>query len=230
MLYSWHVSASACPWQCVLEVVVNMLDKLLSVPLVAILRGILPDEVEQVGLGLADLGYRCIEVPLNSPEPLLSVERLANSMPEDVLVGAGTVVSVEQVEQVKKAGAGMVFSPNCDVDVIKATKALGMVSIPGCATVSEAYHAINAGADALKLFPAQQLTPSVIKSIKEVLPVNVPLLAVGGIDASNMHAFLQVGVTGFGLGGALYRKGKALDDVLRDGGELLTSFKRSKND
>ena len=207
-----------------------MLDTLLSVPLVAILRGVLPAEVTPIGLGLANVGYRCIEVPLNSPDAYTSIGHLVaclnnnEEIDNNVLVGAGTVVSVEQVERIKQAGAGMVFSPNCDIEVIKATKALDMVSIPGCATVSEAYNAIHAGADALKLFPAQQLTPAIVKSIKEVLPKDVPLLAVGGIDVGNMQDYLDVGVTGFGLGGALYRKGKALDSILNDGEALLGAF------
>lgn len=207
----------------------STIDTLLSVPLVAILRGVLPHEVSPIGVGLTNVGFRCIEVPLNSPDACTSIKQLAGSLreqalAEQVLVGAGTVVTVAQVEQVKQAGAGMVFSPNCDVEVIKATKALGMVSIPGCATVSEAFQAIHAGADALKLFPAQQLTPAIVKSMKEVLPKDMPLLAVGGIDSTNMHDYLQVGVTGFGLGGALYRQGKALDEVVNDGSALLNAF------
>jgi 2-dehydro-3-deoxyphosphogalactonate aldolase len=197
-------------------------------PLIAILRGVKPDNCVGVTEVLVSTGYRCIEVPLNSPEPLESIKLLAQNYGEQALIGAGTVTQVEQVQQVHDAGGKLIFSPNCDIAVIKATKALNMVSIPGCATPSEAFAAIAAGADWLKLFPAQLLTPPVVKSFTDVLPSTTPLLAVGGIDETNMAAYLNAGCSGFGLGGALYKPDMNLEQIQTNAQNLLQAYLQQK--
>ncbi len=178
-----------------------------ALPLVAILRGIRPDEVEPIALALYAEGFRLIEVPLNSPEALKSIAALARCLPADASLGAGTVLSVEAVLQVKAAGGQLIVMPHADVEVIRAAKAEGMVCVPGVATVTEAFAALNAGADALKLFPAELITPTVLKAMRAVLPAAVRLLPVGGITPHAMVGYRIAGAAGFGLGGALYAPG-----------------------
>jgi 2-dehydro-3-deoxyphosphogalactonate aldolase len=182
-------------------------------PLVAILRGIRPDEAEATLESLIASGIGLIEVPLNSPKPLESIALMARRAGGRARIGAGTVLSVEDVKAVADAGGTLIVSPNRDDDVIRATKAAGLDSYPGVFTPTEALGAIRAGADALKFFPADVLGPGGIKGISAVLPREVPLLAVGGVDAGNIADYLKVGVVGFGIGSSLYKPGLSPAEV-----------------
>lgn len=192
---------------------IDFSDAFSQLPLVAILRGIRPDEVEAAADALVEAGFRLIEVPLNSPDPLLSIERLARRVGDAAIVGAGTVLTVDQVAQVQDAGGAMVVSPNTDIAVIAETAKRGMVSLPGYFTPSEAFAALAAGASGLKLFPAEAATPAVVKAQRAVLPKEVPLLVVGGITPANMEPWRQAGADGFGLGSALYRIGATTEEI-----------------
>ena len=176
-------------------------------PLVAILRGVTPDAVVPIGDALVEAGFTLIEVPLNSPDPFYSIERLARAHGDRALIGAGTVLRVEDVRRLHDAGGRMVVSPNTDVEVIAASAAAGMASLPGYFTPSEGFAALKAGASALKLFPAEAATPAVLKAQRAVLPRDVPVLAVGGIAPDNMGPWRAAGADGFGLGSALYAAG-----------------------
>ncbi|PTS75438.1 2-dehydro-3-deoxy-6-phosphogalactonate aldolase [Sphingomonas sp. HMWF008] len=182
-------------------------------PLVAILRGIRPDEVLAVGDALVEAGFTLIEVPLNSPDPLVSIERLARHLEGVAVVGAGTVLTTEDVAAVAAAGGRMIVSPNTNAQVIAASAAAGLVSLPGCGTASEAFAALAAGAHALKFFPAEAISPSVVKALAAVLPPTVPKLVVGGITPETMQPWVAAGAAGFGLGSALYKKGDAAATV-----------------
>lgn len=182
-------------------------------PLVAILRGIRPDEAEATLESLIASGIGLIEVPLNSPKPLESIALMARQAGGRARIGAGTVLTVEDVKAVADAGGTLIVSPNRDDDVIRATKAAGLDSYPGVFTPTEALGAIRAGADALKFFPADVLGPGGIKGISAVLPKDVPLLAVGGVDAGNIADYLKVGVVGFGIGSSLYKPGLSPAEV-----------------
>ena len=182
-------------------------------PLVAIIRGVTPDEVEEIGEALVAGGVRIIEVPLNSPDPLHSIRRLADRLKGRALVGAGTVLDEAQVGQVAEAGGQIVVSPNTKPSVIQATVMAGMVSSPGYFTPSEAIAALQAGAHVLKLFPAEGATPAVLKAQRAVLPKDTPILAVGGIVPDNMRAWLDAGANGFGLGGGIYKPGLSAADT-----------------
>ena len=177
--------------------------------LVAIIRGVTPDEAEAIGAAIFDAGIRIIEVPLNSPDPLTSIRRLADSLGDRALIGAGTVLDPAQVADVQSAGGRLIVSPNTNAAVIRATVAAGMISSPGYFTPSEAFTALDAGAQALKFFPAEAATPAVIKAQKAVLPKHVPLIVVGGIKPDNMRPWLDAGATGFGLGSGLYAPGRS---------------------
>lgn len=186
-----------------------------QLPLVAILRGVRPDEVEAIADVLYAEGFRVIEVPLNSPQALDSIGRLARRMPADALIGAGTVLSTEAVAQVEAAGGRLIVMPHADTAVIRAAKQRGLACIPGAATPTEAFAAVQAGADALKLFPAELVTPTVLKAMRAVLPRELRLLPVGGITPETMAVYRQAGAAGFGLGSALYSPGMAADEVGR---------------
>ncbi|MCW2393461.1 2-dehydro-3-deoxyphosphogalactonate aldolase [Sphingobium sp. B1D7B] len=181
-------------------------DQIADMPLVAILRGLTPEEAPTVGSALIEAGLRCIEVPLNSPRPLESIAALAR-LPGGALIGAGTVLSADAVDQVAQAGGRVIVSPNMNPQVIRRTKALGLLSVPGIATPSEAFAAIDAGADALKLFPAEMHSPAVLKAMKAVLPADIPVLVVGGIGPDNMAAWRSAGAAGFGIGSSIYQPG-----------------------
>lgn len=182
-------------------------------PLIAIIRGVTPGEVEAVGDALVEAGIRIIEVPLNSPDPLVSIERLAQRLGDVALIGAGTVLTVDQVTQVADAGGRIIVSPCVNPQVIAATAAAGLVSAPGYFTPSEAFTALDAGAHALKLFPAEAASPAVVKAHRAVLPRDVPLVVVGGITPDAMAPYFAAGAHGFGLGGALYRPGQTSAEV-----------------
>ena len=181
-------------------------------PLVAILRGITPGEATAVGDALWTAGWRLLEVPLNSPEPLQSIALLARAHPH-AIVGAGTVRTAEEVRQVHAAGGRLVVSPNFDPAVVQAAVAQGMVVVPGVATPSEAFAALDAGATALKLFPAEMIPPAAVKALRAVLPARVPLLPVGGITPGSMAAYRAAGASGFGIGSALYQPGSSQEAV-----------------
>ena len=176
-------------------------------PLIAILRGVTPDEVVAIGQSLVDAGFAIIEVPLNSPAPIESIGRLHDAFGESVLLGAGTVMTPEQVTDVHGAGGRLVVMPHADANVIRAAKAAGMASIPGVATPTEGFAALAAGADGLKLFPAEMLSPGVLTAMRSVFPVDTRFFPVGGISPDAMSRYVAAGATGFGLGSALYRRG-----------------------
>jgi 2-dehydro-3-deoxyphosphogalactonate aldolase len=182
-------------------------------PLVAILRGVAPAEVVAIGEALFDAGLRLIEVPLNSPDPLDSIARLAKTFAGRAVVGAGTVLRTADVAAVQAAGGTMIVSPNTNVEVIAATRKGGLVSLPGIATPSEAFAALGAGATALKLFPAEGANPGVLQAIRAVLPAGVRVLPVGGITPQGMAPWLKAGAAGFGIGSALYSPGVATDEI-----------------
>lgn len=182
-------------------------------PLVAILRGVRTEEVDAIGDALVEAGFTLIEVPLNSPDPFDSIARLAKRVGDRAVVGAGTVLSTENVTRVADAGGRMIVSPNTDVDVIRASVAAGLSSLPGYFTPSEAFAALAAGATALKLFPAEAASPAVLKAHRAVLPRDVPVLAVGGVAPDTMAPWIDAGANGFGLGSALYKAGASAADV-----------------
>ena len=182
-------------------------------PLIAIIRGITPDEAEATGDALFEAGIRIIEVPLNSPDPLKSIERLAARLGDRALIGAGTVLKAEDVGRVKDAGGRIVVSPDTNSEVISAAAAAGLVSSPGYFTPSEAFAALRAGAHGLKLFPAENATPAVLKAQLAVLPRDVPIVVVGGIKPDNMRPWLDAGAAGFGPGSGLYRPGQTVADT-----------------
>ena len=196
-----------------------------TLPLVAILRGVTPTESVAIGRALADLGWQLIEVPLNSPEPLRSIEAMSGALPS-ALVGAGTVLSVAQVREVHAAGGTLIVSPNFDAQVVRAAVQLGMVCLPGVATMSEAFAALAAGAHALKMFPAEMLTPPVVKAWRAVLPGDVALLPVGGITPQGMAVYRAAGANGFGLGSALYKPGQDAPAVAAQAREFIAAWGR----
>jgi 2-dehydro-3-deoxyphosphogalactonate aldolase len=183
-------------------------------PLVAILRGVTPGEAEAIGAAIHEAGIRIIEVPLNSPDPLKSIELLAKKFGDHALVGAGTVLDPTDVGRVWDAGGRIIVSPDANVEVIAATAAIGLVSSPGYFTPSEAFSAIRAGATALKLFPAEAATPAVLKAQLAVIPKTVPVMVVGGVKPDTMQPWLEAGATGFGLGGGLYKPGQSPAETL----------------
>jgi len=193
-------------------------------PLVAILRGIRTDEALEIGEALLQNGFRTLEVPLNSPTPLKSIELLARRFGDRAVVGAGTVLSEAAARDVASAGGTLVVMPHSDAAVIRAAKAAGCLCLPGVATVTEAFAALAAGADALKLFPAEQLSPAVLKAWRAVLPAQCRLLPVGGITPEGMADYVKAGASGFGIGGALYRPGKAVADIARDAAAFVAAF------
>lgn len=194
-------------------------------PLIAILRGVKPNEVEGIGEALVEAGFTLIEVPMNSPDPLDSVARLARRFEGRAVIGAGTVLQVDQVEAVRAAGGTMIISPNANTAVIAASAAAGLVSLPGIATPTEAFAAIDAGATALKLFPAEAASPSVLKAMRAVLPKDMRLLPVGGIAPGNMTPWRDAGAAGFGLGSALYKVGLTADEVATNARAFVTALK-----
>ena len=182
-------------------------------PLVAILRGIKPGEALDIGTMLVETGFTIIEVPLNSPEPFASILRLAKRLGDRALVGAGTVTDWEQVTKVADAGGRVIVMPHADERVVEAAKRRNLFVVPGFATPTEAFRMINAGADAIKLFPAEANPPKVLKSLRAVLPKDVLILPVGGITPHNMNDYWAAGADGFGLGSALYKPGMTIEQV-----------------
>jgi 2-dehydro-3-deoxyphosphogalactonate aldolase len=181
-------------------------------PLIAILRGLAPDNAVAVGDALVAAGFRIIEVPLNSPQPFVSIERLAKAYP-DAMVGAGTVLDPHDADRVRDAGGRLIVMPHSDPAVIARARELGLACTPGVATPSEGFAALRAGADAIKLFPAEALPPVVVKAWRAVFPKDALFLPVGGIKPDNMRAFVEAGVNGFGLGSALFTPSLSATEV-----------------
>ena len=203
--------------------------KFADCPLVAILRGVKPDEIIAIGDALVEAGVGIIEIPLNSPDPLRSIALLAEHLGDTALVGAGTVLTVGQVGDVARAGGRIIVSPSTDFDVIAATAAEGLVSAPGYFTPSEAFLALKAGATALKLFPAEAASPAVLRAQRAVLPKDVPVLIVGGVKPDNVPMWLEAGADGFGLGSALYKPGQTAVEVGAQARAFVEKVKETRN-
>lgn len=178
-------------------------------PLIAVLRGISPEEVDAVAGALVDAGFRILEVPLNSPRPFESIRKLADGHGKRCLVGAGTVLRVADVARVRDAGGRIVVMPHGDLAVVREAKRLGMVCVPGVATLTEAFAALDAGADGLKMFPAEALPPAALRAWRAVLPPDTLVFAVGGMKPDNLDAYWEAGASGFGTGSNLYKPGTA---------------------
>jgi 2-dehydro-3-deoxyphosphogalactonate aldolase len=193
-------------------------------PLIAILRGLEPAGAVAIGQALIDAGITRIEVPLNSPEPLESIRRLADAFGAVAQIGAGTVLTTEEVAAVADAGGCLIVSPNTDPAVIAATKRRGLVSAPGAFTATECFAALKAGADALKIFPASHLRPDGLVALRAVLPPGTEVYAVGGVGARDFAAWRAAGASGFGIGGALYRPGDTAAEVAARAGAIVSAF------
>jgi 2-dehydro-3-deoxyphosphogalactonate aldolase len=190
-------------------------DAFAACPLVAILRGVQPDECLAIGQALVDAGFTIIEVPLNSPDPYASIALLSRELGARALIGAGTVTQPQQVDDVAQAGGRLIVMPHANVQVVVEAKALTLTALPGFATPTEAFAALEAGADGLKLFPAEASPPKVLKSLRAVLPKDVPVLPVGSITVENMGEYWAAGANGFGLGSALYKPGATPEQVAK---------------
>lgn len=198
-----------------------------QLPLIAILRGLTPAEAPAVGQALVLSGFALIEVPLNSPDPLDSIAALAQQHPQ-ALIGAGTVLNAQQVKDVHAAGGRLIVAPNFNPAVVAQALALGMVALPGVATPSEAFAALDAGAQGLKLFPAEMISPATVKALRAVLPKEVALMPVGGITPDTMAPYLAAGANGFGLGSALYAPGRNAAQVAAQAAAFVQAFRRSQ--
>lgn len=199
------------------------LDRL---PLMAILRGVTPDDVVPIGEALVQAGFSIIEVPLNSPNPYESIRRLQRAFGKHTLVGAGTVMSPDEVERVVDAGGRLIVMPHSDPAVIRAAKARELMCCPGVVTPTEGFAALANGADGLKLFPAELVSPSVVKAMRSVFPAATRLFPVGGIAPDNMEAYLRAGADGFGLGSALYKRGDDANIVGANAAAFVAAWHR----
>jgi 2-dehydro-3-deoxyphosphogalactonate aldolase len=195
-----------------------------QLPLIAILRGLTPAEAPAIGEALVSSGFAIIEVPLNSPEPMHSIATLTKLFPQ-TLIGAGTVLNAQQVKDVHAAGGRLVVAPNFNPAVVAQALALGMVVLPGVATPTEAFAALDAGAHGLKLFPAEMISPATVKALRAVLPKSAALMPVGGITPDNMAAYRAAGASGFGLGSALYAPGRSAQEVTLQAQAFVKAFK-----
>jgi 2-dehydro-3-deoxyphosphogalactonate aldolase len=200
-------------------------DYLTDLPLIAILRGLKPENAEAVGFALVEAGFRVIEVPLNSPEPFRSIEILAKTMPDNVLVGAGTVLDPDQVNGVHDVGGKLIVMPHADLDVIRRAKENRLVCAPGVATPTEAFAALQAGADAIKIFPAEAIPPAVVKAWRAVLPKDTLVLPVGGIKPDNMKPYVDAGANGFGLGSALFTPTMSVEEIGRNAHDFAVAWR-----
>ncbi len=205
-------------------------DYLVPLPLVAVLRGIRPSEIDVVASALTDHGFRILEVPLNSPDPFDSIARLAGLYGERCLTGAGTVVKVADVARVADAGGRLIVMPHGDVAIVREAKRLGLICLPGVATPTEAFAALYAGADGLKMFPAEQLSPAVLKAWRAVLPRDTLVFPVGGIRPDNMAPFWAAGADGFGTGSNLYKPGAPADTVRAAAAAYAAGFRALKRE
>ena len=202
----------------------TLAQALTHLPLIAILRGLTPAEAPAIGQALVDKGFAIIEVPLNSPEPLHSIATLTRLFPH-TLIGAGTVLNAQQVQDVHAAGGRLVVAPNFNPAVVAQALALNMVVLPGVATPTEAFAALEAGAHGLKLFPAEMVSPATVKALRAVLPKNTALMPVGGITPDNMAAYRSSGASGFGLGSALYAPGRSAEQVRLAAQNFVNAFR-----
>jgi 2-dehydro-3-deoxyphosphogalactonate aldolase len=200
----------------------------MTLPLIAILRGLTPADARDVGQALIDSGITTIEVPLNSPDPFESIEILAEAFGEHALIGAGTVLSLSEVDRVAEAGGRLVVSPNCNPAVIARTKEHGMQSWPGVFTPTEAFAALDAGADGLKLFPGSVAGPSGLKAMRAILPEGCKVYAVGGAGPDNFGDWIAASADGFGIGSALYKPGMSADTVRRNAQTIVTAFRNAR--
>lgn len=196
----------------------------MSRAIIAILRGVRPDEAAAIGRTLLEAGIDRIEVPMNSPQPLASISLLANDLRGRAEIGAGTVLTEDQVAAVRRAGGTMIVSPDCSPGVIEATKAAGMMSYPGVATATECFTALRHGADGLKLFPSFLIGPEGLVAIRAVLPPATETWAVGGVGPGNFAEWLRAGVTGFGIGSALYAPGQDVAEVRRRANAIVAAY------
>ncbi len=200
----------------------------MSLPLIAILRGIDPDEAVPVVEALIGAGMTRIEVPLNSPSPLVSIERMAKAAGSEAVIGAGTVLTAEDVQHVKDAGGSMIVSPNCEMDVVRHTKSLGMQSYPGVLTPTECFAALRWGADGLKVFPAFQMGVEGLKAVRAVLPVTTEVYMVGGVGPENFAEWRKAGASGFGLGSWLYKPGDDVGGIASRAEEAVAAWEASE--
>ncbi len=205
------------------ETLYSLIDKM---PLVAILRGIEPDEALPVAEALVDAGFTFMEVTLNSPGWDDSLRRINDRFGEEIVLGAGTVLEPDEVDQVQAVGGRVIISPNMRTDVIRRTKELGLLSVPGCYTPTECFDALRAGADILKIFPADTLGPPFIKAIRAVLPEGTRICPTGGVNPGNMAEFLSVGVSAMGMGSALYKPSKSAADVAISAREFVATYRK----
>lgn len=196
----------------------------MSRPLIAILRGITPPEATEIASVLIEAGITRIEVPMNSPSPLNSIEAMAKAYSNDAEIGAGTVLNVKTVQDVANVGGKLIVSPNANTDVIRASKAAGLASFPGVMTPTECFAALDAGADGLKIFPASLLGPDCIKAIRAVLPAGTAVYAVGGADHTNFAAWMAASVDGFGIGSALYKPGFSAAEVATRARAMVSAY------
>jgi 2-dehydro-3-deoxyphosphogalactonate aldolase len=193
-------------------------------PLVAILRGVKPTEAIDILKSLIGAGFLLIEVPLNSPQPFDSIRAMRAAAPSGALIGAGTVLTADDVAKVADAGGDLIVMPHSDRVIIEAARARGLVALPGVATPTEAFTAIAAGANGLKAFPADMISPAIVKAWRAVLPANVPILPVGGVTPDNMAPYIAAGANGFGLGSALYRPGDSAATVARNSEKFVAAW------
>jgi 2-dehydro-3-deoxyphosphogalactonate aldolase len=206
----------------------NLEHALETCGIVAILRGVTPDEVVAVSQTLYDAGIRVVEVPLNSPEPFTSIEKLSKAFADKMVAGAGTVLSVQDVNLLKAHGGQISVSPDCNEATISRAVELGMVPLPGVFTPTEAFAAIRAGAKHLKLFPAEVASPATIKAWKAVLPKHVKIYAVGGVTPDNMGDWLAAGASGFGIGSSIFKPGISMAKISESAHSLVSAWKRAK--
>jgi 2-dehydro-3-deoxyphosphogalactonate aldolase len=201
--------------------------KLAPIPLVAILRGVTPDEADSIAAAIVEAGFGAIEVPLNSPDPLASIELIARLFGDKILVGAGTVLEPREVDEVAEAGAKFVVAPNFDPAVVERAVKLGLLAAPGVATPTEAFAALKAGASALKLFPGEALGPDIVKAWRAVLPKETQLYPVGGVTPERIAPYRRAGANGFGIGSALYKPGASVEEVARAAQIFVRAWKES---
>jgi 2-dehydro-3-deoxyphosphogalactonate aldolase len=192
--------------------------------IVAILRGIRPEEAELLGGALIEAGITTIEVPLNSPRPLESIGLMARAFGSVATIGAGTVLTAQDVRDVASAGGKIIVSPNFDVDVVRETKSLGLASWPGVLTPSECFAALKAGADGLKIFPCSIVGPSGLKAIRAVLPAETQIYAVGGAEPANFSEWFAAGIDGFGIGSALFKPGRSVAEVAKAARDIVAAY------